>query len=185
MTARALPNGYNASPWTPEREAKAKALWVRGDSASQIARAIAEPGWRPSRNSVIGAAHRRGWDKAFRAKPCAPKLRAPVMAKPKQGPRPKIARVTVSALTGLPGGPRSKPVRPSARGPIPLLCEPVGLLDLTPGACRYPVSGEGEHTLFCGFEAASTYCTAHRAICWTGTPERKTPTTPLPKGMAA
>lgn len=182
---RALPNGHGSSPWTPERVAKAKALWVRGDSASQIARAIAEPGWRPSRNSVIGAAHRRGWDKAFRAKPCAPKLRAPVMAKPKQGPRPKIARVTVSALTGLPGGPRSKPVRPSARGPIPLLCEPVGLLDLTPGACRYPVSGEGEHTLFCGFEAASTYCTAHRSICWTGTPERKTPTTPLPKGMAA
>lgn len=185
MTARALPNGYNASPWTPEREAKAKALWVRGDSASQIARAIAEPGWRPSRNSVIGAAHRRGWDKAFRAKPCAPKLRAPVMPAPKQGPRPKIARVTVSALTGLPGGPRSKPVRPSARGPIPLLCEPVGLLDLTPGACRYPVSGEGEHTLFCGFEAASTYCKQHAAICFSAAQPTRSDAPDWRKGRAA
>ena len=182
---RALPNGYSWSPWTHDRTERVRLLWIKGDSALTIARAVAEPGWKPSRNAVIGLAHRRGWSKDNRAKPCAPKLRAPIMPAPKQGPRPKLARVTVSALTGLPSGPRTKPAPVSKRGPIPLLCEPVALLDLTPRCCRYPVSGEGADTLFCGFEAASTYCAAHRFICWTGTPERKTPTTPLPKGMAA
>lgn len=182
---RALPNGHGSSPWTPERVEKVRVLWLKGDSALAIARAVREPGWSPSRNAVIGVAHRRGWSREGRAQPCAPRLRAPVMPAPKQGPRPKIARVTVSALTGLPRGPRSKPARPSARGPIPLLCEPVALLDLTRTSCRYPVSGEGAETLFCGFPTAATYCRAHHAICNVGIPERKTPTTPLPKGMAA
>ena len=66
-----------------------------------------------------------------------------------------------------------------------LLFEPVGLLDLTGTSCRYPVSGEGAETLFCGYPTEATYCHGHVRLCWTGIPERKTPTTPLPKGMAA
>jgi len=182
---RALPNGYSWSPWTDERAERVRLLWINGDSALTIARAVAEPGWKPSRNAVIGLAHRRGWSKDNRAKPCAPKLRAPIMPAPKQGPRPKIARVTISALTGLPSGPRSKPVPSAKRGPIPLLCEPVALLDLTRTSCRYPVSGEGAETLFCGFPTEATYCSQHHAICNVGIPKRQTPTTPLPKGMAA
>lgn len=46
--------------WTDENTAAAKALWMAGKSASQVANAIGAP----SRNAVIGRVYRMGWKRS-------------------------------------------------------------------------------------------------------------------------
>lgn len=55
--------------WTPDREAKAKALWLKGYSAAQISRVI---GGGLSRNAVIGKIHRLGLSSKGRGPAAAP-----------------------------------------------------------------------------------------------------------------
>ena len=43
------------------------------------------------------------------------------------------------------------------------------LVSLSNKACRYPIAGEGLHTLFCGEpkgEGRESYCEAHHKLCW-------------------
>ena len=56
---------------------------------------------------------------------------------------------------------------PAAVIPEPPKTGHVGLMDLRTGVCRYPVEGEGKHTLFCGGSVeAGVYCDAHRAVAY-------------------
>jgi hypothetical protein len=60
---------------------------------------------------------------------------------------------------------KSQPMPPEP--PRPPVCEPVRLLDLAYGHCRFPI-GEacGADTLFCGAAKApaGSYCAYHRAV---------------------
>jgi len=44
---------------------------------------------------------------------------------------------------------------------------PLTLVWLKPSQCKYPLSGEGENTLFCGEARSgeSSYCDKHRQLC--------------------
>lgn len=153
--------------WTDERAETVKALWADGKSSGEIARAVTVPGWRPTRETICGKLWRMGL--CGTREPRAPKVKQTRVQASGTATglvqRAQRARVTVSALTGLPSGPRSGPTLPPASAG-PLLCEPVTVLDLASTSCRYPVSGEGEATLFCGFPTATTYCTRHAAVCF-------------------
>jgi hypothetical protein len=44
------------------------------------------------------------------------------------------------------------------------------VLDLSPGACRYPVSEQDGRHLFCAAPASGgPYCPEHKALCYRGT----------------
>jgi len=53
-------NRQGTSPWTQEREAEVSRLWIAGNSAGAIARAVSTSGFKPSRNAIIGKIHRLG-----------------------------------------------------------------------------------------------------------------------------
>jgi hypothetical protein len=53
----------------------------------------------------------------------------------------------------------------------------MSLVDMTWLHCRYPIEGEGEHTLFCAADVeveGKPYCALCRARCWQGQPKKPT-----------
>lgn len=145
------------SDWTEERIETLKKLWLDGWSCSQIAALL---GKGATRNSVIGKVHR---------------LRLPVRRKRTEGK----ARIRVVRRPGKSGGgeyQRTVRARESSKKKQPptalktgpwqalLWSAPLGLLDLEPHHCRWPI-GEGPF-LFCGErrEEGSPYCPTHRAL---------------------
>lgn len=53
----------------------------------------------------------------------------------------------------------------------PMRC--VALLDLKPGDCRWPATGEGADTRFCGRSTEATYCAHHAAVAYMPTSPAK------------
>lgn len=130
--------------WTEERVVQLKAMHHRGCSSSEIGRAL-----KTTRNAVIGKLHRMGIRRAI------PNITAQLEG--------KAAIVGLKAkgekVIKLPRFPMDK--RHVSR-PVPQVCEPVSLLDLRPCHCRFPVSGEGADTLFCGApKQQGAYCKPH------------------------
>jgi GcrA cell cycle regulator len=138
--------------WTPERIDLLRGLLAGGATASQAGKALGA-----TRNAIIGKAHRMGF--AMRSQNTGGfRERAPVKAaRPPRNTPPK---------------PRSGPTRaprvtPGEMRTIALICEPVGLLDLLPTSCRWPVAEDGGH-LFCGARMAGDgpYCDGHARIAF-------------------
>lgn len=145
--------------WTEERVDQLKQLWADGRSAAQIA---AEFGGL-SRSAVLGKIHRLGLHRA-------PKPRA----------RPWIES-GISEHTYYRRHRKSNS-RPSLSQPeafkldvvqfMAAIAEPeagkVTLLDLESHHCRFPVSGEGLATLFCGDDRLEphSYCARHCAVAF-------------------
>lgn len=143
----------HTSPWARVDEDELRRLFDERLSAGRIGLLIGR-----SRSSVIGKLNRLGLKRGdtptqgIGKRSRAP--RKPVKLPParawlrKQEPAPKV----------VPFKPREpeKPLQPLN----------VGVYDLTPVHCRWPVSGEKEHTLFCGRPrvTGSSYCGPHAAL---------------------
>lgn len=144
----------NGSPWTEERTATAKRLWIEGYSANQIAKRLGGI----SRNAVIGKINRAGLQRsagALRAT-CAPSSTRAAAARRAAAPR----KATFA----------SEPPTPSIiRAPTPIReDEPsrtrVALVDLNASMCRWPIGDPATPDFhFCGGKRLEpgSYCAGH------------------------
>jgi GcrA cell cycle regulator len=133
--------------WTMTVVAELERLHAEGLTTGQIASRLG-----CSRNAVIGKLHRIG----------------------QAGIRPAARPRTIKALAGgrsdaAPPPPRLLRPAPRRTPPAPHLAvaaEPRPLVALDECACRWPVAGEGETTLFCAAwkPVERSYCDRHRAM---------------------
>lgn len=137
--------------WTDERVGDLKRLWIEGLSAAEIARRLR---W-VTRNSVIGKLHRLGF--SGRETPSAPRATRP------RAPRPRAISTRVA-----PAPRAAKPPAAPILKVVPMLCEPVELLDLQPHHCRYPVNQDGADYLACGSRKVDgkPYCVDHSRLAF-------------------
>lgn len=158
-----LPARPSSASWSEEDLAFAKAEWLKGVSASQIARKMVGR----TRNAVISAIHRNGWDRSGASAPKAatPRVCRPRLAKPpvpvSGGTQPFGAEAEALAAKRIAAG-RAALIRagkievesPNARP----------FLESRNGLCRWPI-GTGLEMLSCCNEVArGSYCEGHAAI---------------------
>lgn len=162
-------------PWTPERDVTAVRMWNEGASAIEIANALGGV----TRNAVIGRMHRLGATHGKKAKEAQP---APAPKEKKNAPPSRGYAVgdviTVAADLPIPGPlrviavfPEPEPDLGSAAPEIEIALPTatrVTLFDLEPDSCRFPISGVGADTLFCGKmqRRGSSYCPECHALAW-------------------
>lgn len=143
------------STWPEELVIILTNMWTAGKSASDIARVL-----HKSRNAVIGRVHRLDLPKRLTAK----RLYTP---KRKRGDGDIAMRMLSRKVS---------PPKPLPK-PTPVLQEPrnVTLMDLTAFTCKYPTSGDGATTLFCGHvpQTGFVYCEAHCRIAYQPKPVLK------------
>jgi len=159
----------HSGAWTEERAQRVKALWLEGKSATQISRLVAEPNWKPSRNTIIGKVHRMGCMAEGRAQPSKP-MRAPAVSRSLNRLTVSAAnkiRHRVSAATGLPVGEPIAATRPRQEAYTPLPgTTPVPWIERKGWQCCWPVGGEGADTLYCGSRSLSDsmWCETHHRM---------------------
>jgi len=156
--------------WTDERTAILVDLWKAGLSCGRIA---AELGDGATRNSVIGKVHRLKLPRRLTSD------RFPTRKPGERGPDRKL-RMTKPRRIAL-GQPADLPPikisqqKPQGEAWEPITgFEPVSLLDLEAGQCKWPVGKDSPHH-FCGAPATHRhYCEHHHA--WSvgvGTPSER------------
>lgn len=122
--------------------------WQPHYSYGRIAEKLSETfGILFSRSAVIGKANRIGLKHAMGIEQKERSRTAPRSAETRK--RIVIKKPIGRALVKLP--------------PPEIVCEPISLLELTADSCRWPVSGEREHTMFCGANKIQDqpYCYRH------------------------
>lgn len=141
-----------------------------GLSASQIATKL---GTGRTRNSIVGIVYRYeqlakigfrigNGMRAGRRNGIALADRMRARRKRTENPRPRKDPKPVAAPVDLPSIQAAEPVVEIEEAATP---SSIGLLDLTATTCKWPVSGVGEDTLFCGARKqpdAGPYCMHHR-----------------------
>lgn len=152
--------------WTTEEDLRLAQLIQDGLTYSAIG---AEMG--RTKNSCISRAHRALGIYTKDTTPRPPK-KVKQQAAPKPAPKP-VERLFV---------PRAPIVQDNKPEPLYALPEasttpfgePRRLLQLEARHCRFPVSGEGRHTLFCcaDRDGLGPYCTEHRLVAWRPTPRQ-------------
>ena len=149
--------------WTPEMLACASNAKKQGLSASQIAARIeARFGIIFTRNAIIGALSRLRKNTALK-----PKAAPPPKPQASLGPQPPPPG---HPLHGLPVIVKRLELNPQLRADG----HAHTLLSLPKNACKWPVSGESKHILFCGRPATvGPYCDNHAALAW-GKPQLNT-----------
>lgn len=146
------------APWAQVDLDEMRRLFDEGWSMGRIALALGR-----SRSSIAGKLRRLGIKRgdtptqglARRHRPPNPRRRkGGTLKRSTPPPRP----VGAPKFNVVPFKPREP------EKPLPPLN--VGIYDLTPAHCRWPVSGEREHTLFCGHQrvTGSSYCGQHKAL---------------------
>lgn len=141
--------------WTDERVAELKQRWAAGESCSQIATAMGAA----SRNAIIGKVHRLGLCGRVYVKPVKGKRQEPIktdaVPRPKRNGKAKKMRTWQGVeITDL---------------PIDQPTLPTWFEDLEDHHCRWPCSGEGLQTVFCGDDAIKglPYCARHCRMAYT------------------
>jgi GcrA cell cycle regulator len=147
--------------WNEENTAKAMKLWTDGKSASDIAREMGGI----SRNAIIGKMHRMGITERGPAaeKPSVPRVERPAPVRqvnkfnslPRLLPKPAAAPLPAPVVHAV----------PHAGAPD---VERLKLYQLKDNQCRWPVSGEKEHMLFCAGSTApvDVYCKYHARLAY-------------------
>ncbi len=145
--------------WTEERVGALKKLWLEGQSASQIAKAL---GGGVTRNAVIGKVHRLGL--SGRAAPSQP-VRT-TFRTPRPRPQPTVQ----------PSAPRRiEAVQPRVAAPVqpapvvaPDLPGTATVLTLGAHMCKWPIGDPGSDGFsFCGRRAAEgVYCVEHARVAY-------------------
>ena len=165
------PIGNTNNPgWPDEHVVALRKYFADGLSHQQIADQINLdfPGAGYSRNASIGKCNRLG----LTDRPATAGARERFSAAQKR----RYARESAEGRSPL-----QKPASLSAAAPARPSCAEVDplnvtLLELDPHQCRWPVSGEREHTLFCGHVRleAYSYCPAHQRLSvGPGTPSER------------
>jgi GcrA cell cycle regulator len=151
----------NNSPWPAERLERGRGLWQAGAPARVIAEALGV-----SRNAVIGMAHRHNWGKrvvpAGRGRPNgrAKRLREMEAAMQRLAAKTRL-RASVARREAVPA---PVELRTAPAEPEQTFHGPRRLIELAPGACRWPVgSGSGAAQLFCAApaEVGESWCAEH------------------------
>lgn len=146
--------------WTEDRVSSLKKLWLEGQSASQIAKAL---GGGVTRNAVIGKVHRLGL--SGRAAPSQPARATFRPTRPRPAaPKPEYAQ---------PSAPRrieAAEPRPAAPVPSPAPDLPGTATVLTLGAhmCKWPIGDPSSAEFsFCGRRASEgVYCVEHARVAY-------------------
>jgi len=137
-------------PWSEADVAKLRELAAKGMTSREIAKELGD-GF--SRNSVIGKTQRMGiW------------LGKPKRHEPEQliEPEPVVETKPIPTATIHYLKPK-EPFRPPPQGPIKPSGNQAFLMALTSNMCRFPVSGSGDRTLFCGDPTEKgSWCPDHR-----------------------
>lgn len=147
--------------WSDERTDRAKAMWLQGISASQIANQLGGV----SRCAVIGKMHRLGFERGVQAKRETTAQTNALRAKIKREPAPKA---------------KTEPT-PPARPPLPDLPGTATVLTLGAHMCKWPIGDpSGADFSFCGrrTRAEGTYCVAHARVAYEPSKPRKPATEP-------
>ena len=152
--------------WTEDRVGALTKLWLEGQSASQIAKAL---GGGVTRNAVIGKVHRLGL--SGRAAPSQPARTAATFRTAR--PRPAAPAATAAAQ---PAAPRRlevvqpKAVQPAAPAPAPIPDLPGTATVMTLGAhmCKWPIGDPSSREFsFCGRRASEgVYCVEHARVAY-------------------
>lgn len=144
--------------WPENAVSTLKQLWSDGSTATQIAEQI---GHGLTRNSVLGKVHRLKLDKRKTSGTMTKAITTKARASRSGKGQPKVNAIVarVEAKQSLPMVvPFDIEDNPDATDVTHL----VGLLALGRRSCRWPVTGEGAATLFCGEHADhGPYCPAH------------------------
>jgi len=138
--------------WPDERLALAEHLWKSGLKAKYCAERCGV-----SRNAFLGMVHRKQW----KQDPELVKLE-----RSKESPSEKQLRIA-SARTRRERLAQAKP-KPSREVPITKIGK-ITLMELTFDTCRWPMSGDGAATFFCGRSRdknaeGAVYCDEHRVL---------------------
>lgn len=142
-------------PWTDEDTNYLTQAWTAGKSARCIARSLGI-----TRNAVIGKVHRLDLPKRHTTK----RLYTPKRKRGDGGIAMRMLSRKVSPPKPLP---KPTPVLQESRN--------ITLMDLTAFTCKFPTSGDGATTLFCGHvpQTGFVYCEAHCRIAYQPKPVLK------------
>ena len=146
--------------WTEDRVGALKKLWLEGQSASQIAKAL---GGGVTRNAVIGKVHRLGLSgRAAPSQPARTTFRT-------TRPRP------AAAAPQAPSAPRrieAAQPRPAAAPPVPApmpdLPGTATVMTLGAHMCKWPIGDPSSREFsFCGRRASEgVYCVEHARVAY-------------------
>lgn len=169
--------------WTEDRVGALKKLWLEGQSASQIAKAL---GGGVTRNAVIGKVHRLGL--SGRAAPSTPARTTFRTARPSTTKAAAAAAATAAAPAAAPAQPTQAPsaprrieavaprpaavpsqvAQPSAPVPMPELPGTATVLTLGAHMCKWPIGDPSSREFsFCGRRASEgVYCVEHARVAY-------------------
>lgn len=170
--------------WTEDRVGALKKLWLEGQSASQIAKAL---GGGVTRNAVIGKVHRLGL--SGRAAPSQPARTSFRTTRPSSSKAASAAAAAPAAAEAAPA-PAPKPQAPSAPrrieavAPRPVMAAPAPsaptvaqtpelpgtatVLTLGAHMCKWPIGDPSSRDFsFCGRRASEgVYCVEHARVAY-------------------
>lgn len=146
--------------WTEERVGALKKLWLEGQSASQIAKAL---GGGVTRNAVIGKVHRLGL--SGRAAPSQP-ARTTAFRTSRPKPAPTQTRAPSAPRRIEAAEPKPEPV--AAPAPMPELEGTATVLTLGAHMCKWPIGDPSSSGFsFCGRRASEgVYCVEHAKVAY-------------------
>jgi len=145
--------------WTEDRVGALTKLWLEGQSASQIAKAL---GGGVTRNAVIGKVHRLGLSGRAAPsqparttyRPTRPRAAAPAPAQPSAPRRIEAAQ--------------PRPVTPPRPEPAPELPGTATVMTLGAHMCKWPIGDPSSTEFsFCGRRASEgVYCVEHARVAY-------------------
>ncbi|MND72046.1 GcrA cell cycle regulator [compost metagenome] len=151
--------------WTEDRVGALKKLWLEGQSASQIAKAL---GGGVTRNAVIGKVHRLGL--SGRAAPSQPARTTFRPARPRAAAPAAPAQAPSAPRRLEAAAPRPVAAAPAAQAPAPAPELPGTATVLTLGAhmCKWPIGDPSTRDFsFCGRRASEgVYCGEHARVAY-------------------
>lgn len=145
--------------WTEDRVGALKKLWLEGQSASQIAKAL---GGGVTRNAVIGKVHRLGLSgRAAPSQPARTTFR-PTRPRPAPAAQPSAPRRIEAAQ------PRLAVPTPPAPPPAPDLPGTATVMTLGAHMCKWPIGDPSSREFsFCGRRASEgVYCVEHARVAY-------------------
>jgi len=145
--------------WTEDRVGALTKLWLEGQSASQIAKAL---GGGVTRNAVIGKVHRLGLSGRAAPsqparttyRPTRPRAAAPAPAQPSAPRRIEAAQ--------------PRPVPPTRPEPTPEMPGTATVMTLGAHMCKWPIGDPSSTEFsFCGRRASEgVYCVEHARVAY-------------------
>jgi hypothetical protein len=139
----------NPGPWPEERLVLAEHLWHSGFKAKYCAERCGV-----TRNAFLGMVHRRKW------KQDPERVKA---EREKEMPQEKQVRARTRRARMVAAKPKPSKIVPEIK------IGKITTMELNFNTCRWPVSGDGASTLFCGrtrdqSRENSVYCPEHTAL---------------------